>query len=319
VLEPVHEFSEGKKASEPSPAPAPSAAAPIPGSRGPEAAGRDSLFGKLFGVRKPEAASATSPPPVPPADRPVPPVVPVSVETRPAPSHRREEGYRREEGALREEIGERVNAGLHDMSRLLAAIKETLQSRDGQVQQTLQALPGFLQQVPRIHRAEIECLAQISKQLEHMGTGTRDVLARLDAVPDLLRGLALAQQDQGRYLDGLQARMAEALDGQAKALREGLETSRKTAESQLATVRGLARTQEDIFATFQNTQNRALNVFHRAQQQAHHQHKETQKVLGRQIEMLVEKVHVAQTRVFWLSIGFAALAAAGLVAVLLFG
>ncbi len=212
-----------------------------------------------------------------------------------------------------------MNAGLHDMSRLLSAIKETLQSRDGQVQQTLQALPGFLQQVPRIHRAEIECLAQISKQLEHMGTGTRDVLARLDAVPDLLRGLAVSHQEQARFLDGLQARMAGALEGQAKAIREGLETSRKNSESQLTMIRGLAQTQEDIFATFQNTQNRALNVFHRAQQQAHAQHRETQKVLGRQVEMLVEKVHVAQTRVFWLSIGFAVLSAAGLVAVLLFG
>jgi hypothetical protein len=205
------------------------------------------------------------------------------------------------------------------MSRLLSAIQETLQSRDGQVQQTLQALPTFLQQVPRIHRAEIECLAQISKQLEHMGTGTRDVLARLDSVPDLLRTLSLAQTEQSRFLDALQGRMADALEGHARALKEGLETNRRNAEAQLGMIRSLATTQEDIFATFQNTQNRALNVFHRAQQQTQAQHKETQKVLNRQIEMLVDKVHVAQTRVFWLSIGFAALAAAGLIAVLVFG
>ena len=37
------------------------------------------------------------------------------------------------------------------------------------------------------------------------------------------------------------------------------------------------------------------------------------------LEMLVEKVHTAQSRVFWLSIGFALVAAAGLVAVLVFG
>ena len=40
---------------------------------------------------------------------------------------------------------------------------------------------------------------------------------------------------------------------------------------------------------------------------------------GGRVEMLVEKVHVAQTRVFWLSIGFAALAALGVDAVLVFG
>jgi hypothetical protein len=62
-----------------------------------------------------------------------------------------------------------------------------------------------------------------------------------------------------------------------------------------------------------------LNVFHRAQQQAHSQHRETQKVLSKQVEMLVEKVHAAQSRVFWLSIGFAILAAGGFVALLLFG
>jgi hypothetical protein len=233
------------------------------------------------------------------------------------PVERDRSDSRREE--LREELAERVGNGLHDMSRLLSAIKETLQGRDGQVQQTLQALPGFLQQVPRIHRAEIECLAQISKQLEHMGTGTRDVLARLDAVPDLLRGLTLAQTEQARFLDAVQVRMTETLQDHAKALREGLETSRRNAETQLQMIQGLAATQEDIFATFQNTQNRALNVFHRAQQQAHQQHKETQQVLSKQVEMLVDRVHSAQTRVFWLSLGFAGLAAIGLAAVLFFG
>ncbi len=219
--------------------------------------------------------------------------------------------------ALREEITDRVSGGFRDLSRLLVAIKETLQNRDGQVQQTLQALPGYLQQVPKIQRAQIECMAQISKQLEHMGTGTRDVLARLDAVPDLLRNLALHQQEQAKFLEELQARTAGALDVQSSAIREGLETSRKQAETQLQMVRSIAGTQEDVFATFQNTQNRALNVFHRAQQQANAQHTETQKVLSRQVEMLVQKVHAAQSRVFWLSIGFAVLLAAGLVAALL--
>jgi ABC-type transporter Mla subunit MlaD len=214
------------------------------------------------------------------------------------------------------ELGQRVQTGFQDLSRLLGAIKETLQGRDGQVQQTLQALPDFLQQVPRIHRAEIECLAQISKQLEHMGSGTRDVVARLDGLPDLLRSLMLGQAEQARFLDGLQANVAEALETQSSALREGLETNRKSAETQLAMIRSMASTQEDIFSTFQNTQNRALNVFHRAQQQTIAQNKDTTKVMNRQIEMLVEKVHAAQGRVFWLSIGFAALAAAGLLAVL---
>jgi hypothetical protein len=185
------------------------------------------------------------------------------------------------------------------------------------VQQTLQALPGFLQQVPRIHRAEIECLAQISKQLEHMGSGTRDVISRLDGVPDLLRTLAVGQAEQARFLDGLQSKLAEHLDVQARALKEGLEGSRKQSEAQLGMIRQMASTQQDIFSTFQNPQNRALNVFHRAQQQTITQNRETQKVMARQVELLVERVHSAQTRVFWLSIGFAALAAAGLLAVLL--
>jgi hypothetical protein len=223
-------------------------------------------------------------------------------------------GYR-----VREEIGERVASGFQDLSRLLGTIKETLQGRDGQVQQTLQALPGFLQQVPRIQRAEIECLAQISKQLEHMGGGTRDVIARLDGVPDLLRTLMVGQSEQAKFLEDLQARTAGALEVQSSAIREGLERSRRQAETQLALVQSLATTQQDIFATFQNTQNRALNVFHRAQQQTQAQHKETQHVLSRQVELLVERVHGAQTRVFWLSIGFATLAAAGLVAALLLG
>ena len=214
------------------------------------------------------------------------------------------------------ELGQRVQTGFQDLSRLLGAIKETLQGRDGQVQQTLQALPDFLQQVPRIHRAEIECLAQISKQLEHMGSGTRDVVARLDGLPDLLRSLMLGQAEQAKFLDGLQANVAEALETQSSALRQGLETNRKSAETQLAMIRSMASTQEDIFSTFQNTQNRALNVFHRAQQQSIAQNKDTTKIMNRQIEMLVEKVHAAQGRVFWLSIGFAALAAAGLLAVL---
>jgi ABC-type transporter Mla subunit MlaD len=215
------------------------------------------------------------------------------------------------------ELGERVQTGFQDLSRLLGAIKETLQGRDGQVQQTLQALPGFLQQVPRIHRAEIECLAQISKQLEHMGSGTRDVVARLDGLPDLLRTLTVGQAQQAQFLEGLQARFSEALDVQSRAIQQGLEQSRQAAEGQLGMIRSLAATQEDIFATFQNTQNRALNVFHRAQQQSNAQHRETQTVTNRQVEMLVEKVHSAQTRVFWLSIGFAALAAAGMIAALI--
>jgi iron-sulfur cluster repair protein YtfE (RIC family) len=225
----------------------------------------------------------------------------------------------REAGAERvpRELGERVQSGFQDLSRLLGAIKETLQSRDGQVQQTLQALPTFLQQVPRIHRAEIECLAQISKQLEHMGGGTRDVLARLDGLPDLLRTLTVGQAEQSQFLDTLQSRLAETLETQSQALRQGLEQSRKSADAQLQMIRGLASTQEDIFATFQNTQNRALNVFHRAQQQSHAQHRETQSVMNRQIELLVDRVHSAQSKVFWLSIGFAALAAGALIAVFL--
>ena len=214
------------------------------------------------------------------------------------------------------ELGDSVQTGFQDLSRLLGAIKETLSSRDGPVQQTLQALPDFLQQVPRIHRAEIECLAQISKQLEHMGSGTKDVVARLEGLPDLLRSLMLSQTEQARYLDNLQGNFAEALETQGQALREGLETSRKSTETQLQMIRSIATTQEGTFATFQNTQNRALNVFHRAQQQTIQQNKDAQRTMNRQIETLVDRVHIAQGRVFWLSIGFAALAAAGLLAVL---
>ena len=210
-----------------------------------------------------------------------------------------------------------VQSSMKDMSRLLGAIKETLQSRDGQVQQTLSALPEFLAQVPRIHRAEIECLAQISKQLEHMGGGTRDVLARLDGLPDLLRTLALGQKEQQQFLDGLQGRLAETLEIQAGAIREGLDQSRKNSETQLQMIRSMATTQEDIFSTFQNTQNRALNVFHRSQQQVMTQHRETQKVLNKQVEMLVDRVHSAQTRIFWLGIACAVLAAGVVAAFLL--
>lgn len=217
---------------------------------------------------------------------------------------------------LPRELGERVQSGFQDMSRLLSAIKESLSSRESQVQQTLQALPDFLQQVPRIHRAEIECLAQISKQLEHMGTGTRDMLARFEGLPDLMRSLAVGQAEQARFLDELQGKVAESLEVQGRAIREGLETNRRNSETQLQMIRSLSATQEDIFSTFQNTQNRALNVFHRAQQQSVAQNREQQKVMSKQVEMLVEKVHSAQTRVFWLSIGFAALAAAGLIAIL---
>lgn len=293
MLEPAHDL--------PPPTPAPPA--------GPETP-RDSLLGRLFGFRPrgeavPPAGGA--PPPEPPARAPEPPAA-TAVQVEPvSPRAPR----------VREELGERVVSGFQDLSRLLGTIKETLQSRDGQVQQTLQALPGFLQQVPRIQRAEIECLAQISKQLEHMGSGTRDVIARLDGLPDLLRTLMLGQSEQAKFLEDLQARLTGALEVQSLALREGLERGRRQAETQLALVQSLAATQQDIFATFQNTQNRALNVFHRAQQQTQQQHRETQQVLSRQVEVLVERVHDAQTRVFWLSIGFAALAAAGLVAALL--
>jgi methyl-accepting chemotaxis protein len=263
-----------------------------------EDGGEDSLLSRLFGVRRGDGAPA----PGRGADR-----GPVSLDRA------------RGSDALREEIGDRVNTGFRDLSRLLAAIKDTLQNRDGQVQQTLQALPTYLQQVPRIQRAQIDCMAQISKQLEHMGTGTRDVLARLESVPDLLRTLAEHQSAQAQFLDQIQQRTADALEQQSAAIRAGLETSRRQAEGQLGMIRSIASTQEDVFSTFQNTQNRALNVFHRAQQQANAQHRETQRVLSSQVEMLVEKVHTAQSRVFWLSIGFALVAAAGLVAVLVFG
>lgn len=266
----------------------------------------DSLLGRLFGGRRADPAAAA--PDTGGAPRAATPGA-LEVEAQAAPH-----AYR-----VREEIGERVASGFQDLSRLLSTIKETLQSRDGQVQQTLQALPGFLQQVPRIQRAEIECLAQISKQLEHMGSGSRDMLARLDGVPDLLRTLQLGQTEQARFLDALQGRMAAALEAQGRALAEGLDRSRRQSETQLALIQSLAVTQQDIFATFQNTQNRALNVFHRAQQQTQAQHRETQQVLSRQVEQLVDRVHSAQTRVFWLSIGFAGLAAAGLVAALLLG
>ena len=129
----------------------------------------------------------------------------------------------------------------------------------------------------------------------------------------------LAQTEQARYLDNLQGNFSEALETQGEALKQGLETSRKSAETQLTMIRSIAKTQEDTFAAFQNTQNRALNVFHRAQQQTIQQNKDAQRTMNRQIETLVEKVHVAQGRVFWLSIGFAALAAAGLLAVLFLG
>lgn len=223
------------------------------------------------------------------------------------------------DGRTPDGLVDRVQTGFQDLSRLLGAIKETLQSKDGRVHQALDALPGFLQQVPRIHRAEIECLAQISKQLEHMGGGTRDVLSRLEGLPDLLRTLSVGQAQQQQFLDGLQANMSRHLEVQSQAIREGLEQQRKSAELQLATVRSLATTQEEIFSTFQHTQNRALNVFHRAQQQSMVQHRETQQVMGRQVELLVERVHSAQSKIFWLSLGFAALAAGGLIAALLLG
>ena len=258
----------------------------------------------MIGSSRESSVPGQGPESRPPAGRP-----PVPVESR-------READSPVQEAVPRELGERVQSGFQDLSRLLGAIKETLQSRDGQVQQTLQALPGFLQQVPRIHRAEIECLAQISKQLEHMGSGTRDVVARLDGLPDLLRTLVLSQAEQAQFLDGLQANLAQSLETQATAIKQGLEQSRQNAETQLTMIRGLAATQEDIFATFQNTQNRALNVFHRSQQQSNAQHRDTQKVMNRQVEMLVEKVHSAQNKVFWLSIGFAALAAAGMIAAL---
>lgn len=275
-------------------------------STGPEGNGgqEDSLLSRLFGVRRGDGT------PVPGGDAP-------RGGGRGRMTLDRPRGRDGGQDALREEIGERVSSGFRDLSRLLVAIKETLQNRDGQVQQTLQALPAYLQQVPRIQRAQIDCMAQISKQLEHMGSGTRDVLARLETVPDLLRALAAHQSRQAEFLDQIQQRTAEALDQQSKAIREGLDSSRRQAETQLGMIRSIAGTQEDVFATFQNTQNRALNVFHRAQTQANAQHRETQKVLSKQVEMLVQKVHTAQTRVFWLSIGFALLAAGGFVAALL--
>ncbi|MCA9317633.1 MAG: hypothetical protein H6806_12040 [Planctomycetes bacterium] len=275
---------------------------------GPAAGGRRPV------PSEPPAAGGRRPmPSEPPADR-------GGIEGTPVPPADRMGGSeRRPREIVPEALADRVQTGFQDLSRLLGAIKETLQSKDGQVQQTLQALPTFLQQVPRIHRAEIECLAQISKQLEHMGGGTRDVLARLEGLPDLLRTLAVSQAEQQRFLENLQSRMSEHLDVQSKAIREGLEQQRKSSQTQLDMVRALATTQEEVFATFQSTQNRALNVFHRAQQQAMSQHRDTQQVMGRQVEMLVERVHSAQTRVFWLSISIAALAAGGLIAVLLLG
>lgn len=268
-----------------------------------EAAEPGGFFGRFFAARPPGASDAG------PEGLAAPP-------SDPRPGER-VAGERLAPDRVPGGLGERVQSGFQDLSRLLGAIKETLTSRDGQVQQSLEALPAFLQQVPRIHRAEIECLAQISRQLEHMGSGTREVVARLEGLPDLLRTLAVGQAEQGRFLDQLQARLGEHLEVQSQAIREGLESTRRQAETQLAMIRSLASTQEDIFSTFQNTQNRALNVFHRAQQQAIAQNRDAQAVMSRQIEVLVDRVHSAQGRVFWLSIAFAALAAAGLLAVLL--
>lgn len=303
--------------------PAPRTGEPTTEASSPRAADRASSFGE--GLTSDDTPSAESAPDVPGSaeqgrvrtpDVQIPQAVaPEVVEVPRFEIHQPTSATAASDGPAGE-LGNRVETGFNDLSRLLGAIKETLQSRDGQVQQTLRALPDFLQQVPRIHRAEIECLAQISKQLSHMGTGTRDVVARLDGLPDLLRSLMLGQAEQAKFLDNLQANVAETLESQGRALREGLDMSRRSSETQLAAVRQIASTQEDIFATFQNTQNRALNVFHRAQQQTISQSRETNKVMNKQIEMLVEKVHVAQGRVFWLSIGFAALAAAGLLAVL---
>ena len=222
-------------------------------------------------------------------------------------------------GVVPEALVDRVQTGFQDMSRVLAAIRESLENQDGQVQQALQALPDFLTQMPRIQRAEIEGLTQISKQLEHMGSGTRDVLARLEGLPDLLRTLSLNQEQQQQFLDGLQAKMSDHLEVQSTALRRGIEEQRQAGEHQLKMIRALATTQEEVFSTFQNTQNRALNVFHKAQQQSVAQHTETQQVMGRQVELLVSQVQSAQTKVFWLSIGFAALAAGGLIAALFLG
>lgn len=267
-----------------------------------------------------EAAQATPPPAAGPFYPPLSGAAHAHAMERTGPARPGSETSVRAEASaerLPRELGERMQTGFQDLSRLLGAIKETLSSRDGQVQQSLEALPTFLQQVPRIHRAEIECLAQISKQLEHMGSGTRDVISRLDGLPDLLRTLALGQSEQSRFMDQLQGKLAEHLEVQSNAIREGMESSRRQAETQLAMIKSIASTQEDIFSTFQNTQNRALNVFHRAQQQTIAQNRETQTVMNRQIEMLVDRVHSAQGRVFWLSIGFAALAAGGLIAVLL--
>lgn len=287
MLEPAQEFTE-------------------PSSPGGDGAETDSLLSRLFGVRRGDGAAIHGG-----GDG-------AGLGGR-SSTVALERPVRRDGSARREEIGDRVNSGFRDLSRLLVAIKDTLQNRDGQVQQTLQSLPTYLQQVPRIQRAQVDCMAQISRQLEHMGTGTRDVLARLETVPDLLRSLAQHQAAQAQFLDRIQKQTADALEQQSSAIREGLSTNRRQAETQLSMVRSIAATQEDVFSTFQNTQNRALNVFHRAQQQAHTQHRETQRVLSQQVETLVQKVDTAQTRVFWLSIGFALVAAGGLVAVLVLG
>ena len=254
--------------------------------RGGDIGGEDSLLSRLFGVRRGDGT---------PAHPPGADLGPMGLDRT-----------RSVEG-LREEVGDRVNSGFRDLSRLLAAIKDTLQNRDGQVQPDAPG-PAHLPAAGPAHPARADRLLGTDQQAARAHgdgharrAGSPRERARPAAHAGRAPGLPGAVPRPGPAAHRRCARAA--VHGHPRRARDESSSS----GGAVGDDRSIASTQEDVFSTFQNTQNRALNVFHRAQTQANAQHRETQRVLSSQVEMLVEKVHTAQVArllaVDWLRAG----------------
>ena len=274
----------------------------------------DTLLSRLFGVRRSDgvtvdggraAARRVEAPRAPavPAER----AMQVNRASRPGSDG----------DALREEIGDRVSSGFRDLSRLLVAIKETLQNRDGQVQQTLQALPGYLQQVPGSSgprsSAWPRSASSSSTWAREPGTSSRGSRP-FPTCFAASRSISRTRPGSSRTCRPARPRRSTCRVRPFARGSTRVASRRRRSCSWSAPSRVRRRTSSRPSRTRRTGRSTSSTAPSSRRTPSTARPRRSSAVRSR---CWCEKVHAAQSRVFWLSIGFAVLLAGGLIAALL--